>query len=238
VVVFLGVGFETTAPTTAAAVVEANEQGVDNFTVLCAHRVIPPALEALLARPDQATPDDFRIDGFLAPGHVSTIIGLEPYAFIAETHRRPVVVAGFTAEDMLLGIEWLLRQLAQDRAEVENAYGRVVRDDGNPTARAVLDRVFEPVDSRWRGLGLIPASGLALRKELSTHDAASRIPVTVEPGREPAGCRCGQVLRGVMQPEDCPLFDTTCTPLRPVGACMVSSEGACHAAHRYRRVGV
>lgn len=237
-VVFLGVGFETTAPTTAAAILEAATQKVSNFTVLCAHRVIPPALEALLAKPaDDEAADDFRIDGFLAPGHVSTIIGLEPYRFIAETHRRPVVVAGFSPEDMLLGIEWILRQLSEKRAEIENSYPRVVRPEGNPTAVALLEKIFEPVDSQWRGLGGLPASGLELRSEFSLHDAKTRVVVDVEPAQEPHGCRCGQILRGVTQPEHCPLFATKCTPLRPVGACMVSSEGACHAAYRYRAPG-
>lgn len=232
-VVFLGVGFETTAPTTAAAIVEAAEQGLGNFTALCAHRVMPPALEALLARPDRGA-SDFRVDGFLAPGHVSTILGLEPYRFIAEAHRRPVVVAGFSPEDMLLGIEWTLRQLVEGRAEVENAYPRAVRAEGNPTARAMIDRVFERADARWRGLGAIPGSGLAIRGELAAHDAAARIEVEVEPSKEPRGCRCGVVLRGELQPEDCPLFGAACTPLHPVGACMVSTEGSCHAAFRYR----
>lgn len=239
VVVFLGIGFETTAPTTAAAIREAKKQGVHNFTVLCAHRVIPPALVALLAKPaDDEAADDFRIDGFLAPGHVSTIIGLEPYRFIAELHRRPVVVAGFSPEDMLMGIERTLRQLTEGRAEIENSYPRVVRAEGNPTAVALLDEIFEPVDSRWRGLGSLPASGLALRSDYADHDATTRVLVEVEPAQEPHGCRCGQILRGVTQPEHCPLFAEKCTPLQPVGACMVSSEGACHAAYRYREPAV
>jgi hydrogenase expression/formation protein HypD len=233
-IAFLGVGFETTAPTTAAAIVEATEQGLGNFAALCAHRVIPPALEALLARPSGAPGSDFRVDGFLAPGHVSTILGLEPYRFIAEEHHRPVVVAGFSAEDMLLGVEWLLRQLSEGRAEVENAYARAVRADGNPTARAMIDRVFGHVDARWRGLGTIPGSGLTIRPELAAHDAAARVEIELEPSREPRGCRCGTVLRGELQPEGCPLFGTECTPLHPVGACMVSTEGSCHAAFRYR----
>lgn len=234
-VVFLGVGFETTAPTTAAAVREADAQKVRNFTVLSAHRVIPPALVALLTKPaDGEAAEDFRIDGFLAPGHVTTIIGVEPYRFISEIHHRPVVVAGFSPEDMLLGIEWTLRQLSDGRAEIENSYPRVVRAEGNPTAVALLEKIFEPVDSRWRGLGSLPASGLALRPEYALHDATTRVVVEVEPAQEPRGCRCGQILRGVTQPEHCPLFATKCTPLQPVGACMVSSEGACHAAYRYR----
>lgn len=227
IVVFLGVGFETTAPTTAAALLEAADEGLESFTVLGAHRVVPPALEALLA------PEDLQIDGFLAPGHVSAIIGVEPYQFVARDHRRPVVIAGFDPEEMLLSIEWTLRQLAEGRAEVENAYPQVVRDEGNPTARATLSRVFEPIDATWRGLGLIPGSGLALRDELSRHDATRRIEVELEPPVEPPGCRCGQVLAGRLEPEQCPLYASPCTPSSPVGACMVSSEGACSAAFRY-----
>lgn len=230
-VVFLGVGFETTSPTVAAALLDAAGRGVEGFTVLSAHRLIPPALTALLA--SGAT--ELRIDGFLAPGHVSAIIGVEPYRFVAERYARPVVVAGFEAEDMLLGIDGLLRQLNEGRAEVENAYRRAVRDGGNPTARALLERAFEPMDCEWRGLGAIPASGLAIRSELAHHDAAGRIEVEVAPPEEPEGCLCGTILRGEAEPEDCPLFDHVCSPERPVGACMVSSEGACSAAHRFGR---
>lgn len=228
-VVFLGVGFETTAPTVAAALLEAAERDLTGFTVLSAHRLIPPALEALLG----VDSEGLRIDGFLAPGHVSTIIGVEPYRFVAERHGRPVVVAGFEAEDMLLGVDALLRQLVEGRSVVENAYRRAVREEGNPTARELLYRAFEPTDCVWRGLGTIAQSGLALRPELSRHDAASRIEVTVEEPVEPAGCRCGTILRGEAGPEDCPLFAGTCTPEHPVGACMVSSEGACSAAFRF-----
>jgi hydrogenase expression/formation protein HypD len=230
-VVFLGVGFETTAPTAAAAIVEAAARGLDNFAVLGAHRLVPPALEALLADPA------LRVDAFLAPGHVSAIIGLEPYRFVAERHRRPVVVAGFEPEEMLLGIEALLRQVGDGRAEVENAYGAVVRPAGNPRARALLDRVLEPCGSRWRGIGEIPASGLAIRDELARHDAAKRVVVEVEEPSEPAGCRCGEVLKGVISPEECGLFAERCAPETPVGACMVSSEGSCAAAYRYGRGG-
>ena len=231
IVVFLGVGFETTSPTVAAALLEAADRGIDGFTVLSAHRLIPPALEALLPPGDT----ELRIDGFLAPGHVSTIIGVEPYRFVAERHGRPVVVAGFEAEDMLLGIDALLRQLSGGRSEVENVYRRAVRTEGNPTARGVLERAFEPVDCEWRGLGAIPASGLAVRPELARHDAARRVDVEIEPPVEPKGCLCGVILRGEAQPEDCPLFGRACSPERPVGACMVSSEGACSAAHRFGR---
>jgi hydrogenase expression/formation protein HypD len=235
IVVFLGVGFETTAPTAAAALAEAAQEKLENFTVLSAHRVVPPALEALLSTTDVEAPEGFRIDGFLAPGHVSTIVGLEPYRFVAEEHGRPVVVAGFSPEDMLLGIDATLRQIAEGRAEVENAYKRAVRAEGNPAARALLDRVFEPIDAAWRGIGTIPASGLGIRDVdgFARHDAELRVPVDVPPGVEPKGCRCGTILKGLATPEDCPLFRKACTPEHPVGACMVSSEGACAAAFKY-----
>ncbi len=231
-VVFLGVGFETTAPTVAAALLEAVERGLTSFTVLSAHRLIPPALEALLG----SDGDGLRIDGFLAPGHVSTIIGVEPYRFVAERQSRPVVVTGFEAEDMLLGIDALLRQLGEGRAEVENAYKRAVRDEGNPTARELMLRAFAPTDCTWRGLGTIPGSGLALRPELAEHDAALRFEVEIEEPIEPSGCLCGTILRGEAGPEDCALFGGTCSPEHPVGACMVSSEGACSAAYRFGRL--
>lgn len=233
-VVFLGVGFETTAPTVAAAVLDARARGLANFTVLSAHRLIPPALEALLGPRGEGS--GLRIDGFLAPGHVSAIIGVEPYRFVAEAHGRPVVVAGFEPEDMLLGIESVLRQLVEGRAEVENGYRRAVRDEGNPRARALLDQVFEPADREWRGLGTIAQSGLAFRPELAEHDAARRLELELEPPREPKGCRCGEILRGEAIPEDCPLFGGACAPDHPVGACMVSNEGACSAAFRYGRI--
>lgn len=236
-VVFLGVGFETTAPTTAAAVSEAYAQRMRNFTVLSAHRLIPPALQALLAPDARARADPpLRIDGFLAPGHVSAIIGTEPYQFIARQYHRPVVVAGFEPEEMLLAIELLLRQLSEGRAEVENGYRQAVRENGNPAARAVLARVFAPVAATWRGLGTLEASGLALRSDFAEHDAALRMKVDVEPPREVRGCCCGSILRGEVEPEDCPLFGLACTPEQPLGACMVSSEGACCAAFQFRRI--
>ena len=196
---------------------------------------MPPALEALLSTDDPVAPEGFRIDGFLAPGHVSTIIGLTPYRFVAESHERPVVVTGFSPEDMLLGIEQTLRQLAEGRAEVENAYKRAVPHEGNPTARALMAEVFEPAEAAWRGIGLIPASGLGIAGEsrFAGHDAAKRVQVEVPPGVEPEGCRCGMILRGLCLPEDCPLFRAACTPDHPVGACMVSTEGACAAAFKY-----
>jgi hydrogenase expression/formation protein HypD len=227
-IAFVAVGFETTAPTTAAAVVAAEGEGLDNFTVLCAHRLVPPALEALLAHDDE-----LRVDAFLAPGHVSAIIGSGPYGFIARDHARPVVIAGFEPEDILHGIERLLALRRAGRAVVENGYRRAVRDEGNAAALALLARVFAPVDAPWRGLGVVPASGLALGRDFACHDAARRVEVDVAPPREPEGCRCGDVLTGRLDPEGCHLFGSPCSPASPVGACMVSSEGACRAAHEY-----
>ncbi len=228
-VVFWGVGFETTAPGVAAALLEARATGADNFLVYCAHKLVPPALEALLAT------GEVRVDGFILPGHVSTVLGTAPYAFLAERHGVPAVVAGFEPTDLLLALELLLRLVERGEATVVNAYPRAVRSEGNPAARAVLDRVFRPVDARWRGLGEIPGSGLALREEFAAHDAARQFALPEFPDAEPRGCRCGEVLRGAALPPECPLFDRRCTPVSPVGPCMVSSEGSCAAYHRYGR---
>ncbi|MFW5739458.1 MAG: hydrogenase formation protein HypD [Myxococcota bacterium] len=227
-VVFLGVGFETTAPTVAATVEAAASQRVQNFSVLSAAKVIPPALGALVADPA------LRLDGFLCPGHVSVILGTEPYEPLAKDHRLPCVVAGFEALDVLQALMMLLEQRASAQARVEIAYRRAVTPQGNPVARKILDRVFEVSDSGWRGLGVLPASGLALRQAYRAHDAA-RFEVDVEPTREHPGCACGDILRGIKTPFDCKLFGGVCTPDRPQGACMVSSEGTCSAAFRYGR---
>jgi hydrogenase expression/formation protein HypD len=225
-VVFFGIGFETTAPGVALAILEAQRRGLGNFSVLCAHKLIPPAMMALLQ-------SEVMIDGFLCPGHVSVIIGSEAYRPVAEK-GKPCVVAGFEAVDVLQGVEMLVRQIGEGRAEVEVGYRRAVRPEGNRKAQDMMVRVFEVVDAGWRGLGVIPGSGLALREEFSEFDAARRFEVEVPPTKEPAGCRCGDVLRGAIEPSECGLFGKECTPRRPVGACMVSSEGACQAWYRYR----
>lgn len=229
-VVLLGVGFETTAPGVAVALIEARRRALGNFTVFCAHKRLMPALEALMAAPDVA------IDGLLAPGHVSTVIGWGAYIDFVARHRVPCVVAGFEPHEMLRGIRALVRQLAEGRAEVENEYPPVSRE-GNPRALAALAEVFEPCDSEWRGLGVIHASGMALRAEYADFDALTRFGVTVKPGREDRRCHCGEVLRGAMRPEDCSAFGHACTPAHPLGPCMVSSEGACAAAYKYGRMG-
>ncbi len=227
-VVFLGVGFETTAPAVAWTLKQAVAGNQSNFSVLCAHKTMPRAMAALLRG------GDVKIDGFLCPGHVSAIIGSRPYAFICREHGIPCVVAGFEAGDMLAAIGMLLRQLVEKRAAVEIQYTRGVGPDGNPEARAILDEVFEPCDSDWRGLGVIAGSGLRLGDAFRAHDALRRWPDLVLPApAEPAGCLCGDVLRGARTPAECPLFRTRCTPETPVGACMVSSEGTCAAYFRY-----
>ena len=226
-VVFIGVGFETTAPLVAAAVLEAARRDLDNFTIVCAHKLIPPAMCALLES------EDVRIDGFLCPGHVSTIFGTTPYEDIAARFGVPCVIAGFEAADIILGLRMLLEQVEAGRAEVENAYGRCVRPEGNTRAQAVMRQVFEVGDAAWRGIGVIPGSGLALRPQLERFDAARRFALDLPPARDHPACRCGDILRGALRPTDCPLFGAACTPAAPVGPCMVSSEGACAAVYRY-----
>lgn len=226
-VVFAGVGFETTAPLIAATIQEAERRGISNFSVYCAHKNVPAPLD-LLARDEQ-----LGIDAFILPGHVSTIIGAEPYRFLAERYRIPGVITGFEPVDILQGVLMLLKQLREGRAEIEIAYTRGVRPEGNPTAVALMDEVFEPCDVAWRGLGTIPASGFAIRERYAAFDAAKRLSPQVEPTVEPRGCRCGDVLRGLIDPSDCPLFARACTPENPVGPCMVSSEGSCAAWYRY-----
>ncbi len=224
-VIFFAVGFETTAPGTAAVILDAPPP---NFSVLAAHKLIPPALETLMELPD------VQVDGFLAPGHVSTIIGAGAYEALVRRHRVPVVVAGFEPLDVLYGIVLLLQQLRQGRAEVENAYPRAVTEEGNARALALIEAAFEVGPARWRGIGNLPASGLDIRAEHATCDAVQRFEVRVEEGDEtPPGCRCADVLVARATPADCPLFGTACTPVAPVGPCMVGSEGACQVWYRY-----
>ncbi len=228
-VVFLGVGFETTAPTVAAVLLEADAAGLTNFFVLSDHKVMPPPMRALMEAPDVA------VRGFLCPGHVSAIIGSDAYRFLADQYGASCVVAGFEPLDILQALLALVRQVSEGRAEVENTYGRAVTTGGNQAAQAVLDRAFVPCDAEWRGFGIIPGSGLAIRPELAHHDAAHVFDVQVPQPRETAGCRCADILRGTITPPDCPLFARSCTPVDPKGACMVSSEGTCAAYYRYER---
>jgi hydrogenase expression/formation protein HypD len=227
-VVFLGIGFETTAPATAAAIVAAADAGLDNFSVLAnLVRVVPP-LMALLDDPETA------LDGLIGPGHVSTIIGCQPYEALVERFAVPVVVAGFEPLDLLAATVSVVAQVVAGRAEVENGYRRAVRWDGNPAALALLDEVFvvRP-EFEWRGLGTIAESGYAIAPAYASFDAELRFDLPGVASADPKACRCGDVLRGVLAPEDCRVFGTACTPENPIGACMVSSEGACAAAYRY-----
>lgn len=222
-VVFFAVGFETTAPANAMAVHQARELGIDNFALLVAHVLVPPAIMAILVSPGN------RVQGFLAPGHVCAVEGWRDYEPIARDFGVPIVVTGFEPVDLLEGIRMAVAQLEEGRAEVENQYVRAVIRDGNAAARAVVDEVFEPCDRAWRGIGVIPNSGLRLREAYRAHDAELRFPREGEPASESELCMAGDVLRGRVRPVDCPAFGTLCTPESPLGAPMVSSEGACAA---------
>ncbi len=226
-VVMLGVGFETTAPGVAVAVREAKEHALDNFSIMTAHKRLMPALSALMAA------DDVSIDGLLAPGHVSTIIGAGAYRDFVDRYQVPCVVAGFEPDQILRGVLALVRQLAEGRAEVENEYTGAVSEEGNLRGLAAIDEVFKPVDAEWRGLGMIPRGGLALREEYADLDALARFDVEIPESHEHPACRCGEVLRGAIHPTECSVFGTACTPEHPLGPCMVSSEGACAAVYRY-----
>lgn len=226
-VVFLGIGFETTAPTVAAAVHKAAEEGLQNFSVFSAHKLLPPAMKALLEA------EDLSLDGFICPGHVSTVIGAHAYQEVATKYHMPCVITGFEPLDLLQGITMLVDQIAQDQAEVAVQYKRAVSLEGNLAARKMMDEIFAAADSTWRGLGEIPASGLKLRPEWQDYDATVRFAMPDIRVKEHAGCRCGEVLRGVMTPPQCGLFRKTCTPQHPMGPCMVSGEGTCGAYYRY-----
>lgn len=228
-VVFFGVGFETTAPATALALSQADREGIENFAMLVSHVLVPPALETILASPDN------QVQGFLAAGHVCTVMGTSEYEPIARTHRVPIVVTGFEPLDILQGVLMAVTQLEEGRAEVENQYSRAVRPEGNEHARRLLEEVFEVVPRKWRGIGTIPASGLALRGRFRRFDAEQRFGVASIETKEPEECISGLVLQGIKRPNECPAFGTRCTPERPLGATMVSSEGACAAYFRYRR---
>lgn len=229
-VVFLGVGFETTAPGTAAAVLTAQEQGVQNFTVWSMLKLVEPALRALMGL------EGFDVQGFLCPGHVGTIIGERGFAFLPAEYRMPAVISGFEPEDILLSIYWLLKQIAEGAPRVQNEYTRAVSPNGNELAQRILQEAFEPRTDLWRGLGRIEGSGLGLREELRDFDAQARFGLERLPAPKPTACRCGSVITGRMGSSGCPLFGTRCTPEDPVGPCMVSSEGACAAAYKYQTI--
>ena len=226
-VVLVGVGFETTAPTVAAAVLEAERRRLPNFTLLALHKLVPPALAALLSA------GDVQVDGLLCPGHVSTIIGADAYRPLVAKYHLPCVIAGFEATDVMAGILRLAEQVQSGRADLENVYGRAVSPAGNQRALGLMNTVFAPVAAVWRGLGAIPGSGLRLREQYQQYDAVARHAIAVAVVPEPAGCCCGAVLRGALSPDECPSFGTRCTTQTPVGPCMVSSEGSCAAQWRY-----
>lgn len=226
-VVFVGVGFETTTPLIAMAIKRARAEGLGNFSVYAAHKNMPGALEAIINDPQ------LKLNALILPGHVSTIIGAEPYRFLAEKYGIPGVITGFEPVDVLQGIAMIMRQLHEGRAEIEIAYARGVMPEGNPVALAAIDEVFETCPATWRGLGEIPGSGYRIREEYAAFDALRRFEPAIEPTIEHKGCRCGDVLRGIMAPDECPLFRTACTPENPIGPCMVSSEGSCAAYYRY-----
>ena len=228
-VVFFAVGFETTSPAIAAAVQEAQRRGLGNFYLLSSQRVIPPAIRALLSG------GKVQIDGFILPGHVSVIIGRAPYLLISEEFGLPGVITGFEPLDILEGIYMLLRQRDEGRTAIEIQYSRAVKEEGNQHAIEILNAVFEPVDARWRGIGVIPNSGLDLREDFSAMDAAQAFDIPYADKEDPPGCLCGEVLQGIHRPPDCALFGTRCTPEEPVGPCMVSTEGSCAAYYKYGR---
>ncbi|WP_303721175.1 hydrogenase formation protein HypD [Malonomonas rubra] len=226
-VIFLGVGFETTTPTIAGSIVAAKQKELNNYFVLCAHKTMPTPMAALTSDPE------LQVDGYICPAHVSAVIGANAYRPLAEQYKVPCVVTGFEPLDMLRGVQMLAAQVVSGRAEVENEYQRIVKPEGNKKAQALIEAVFEPCDAAWRGIGVIPGSGLQIREEFAAFDAARQIVVEVEEPKEHKGCLCGEILKGKVTPKDCPLFRTACTPENPVGACMVSSEGTCAAEYKY-----
>ena len=228
-VVFFAIGFETTAPPNAMAVWMAKRRGLTNFSVLVSHVLVPPAMTAILDAPDN------RVQAFLGPGHVCTVVGYEEYEPIARTYNVPIVITGFEPVDMLEGLYQAIRQLEDGRAEIENAYGRAVRRDGNMASRALIDDVFEVCDRKWRGVGAIPRSGLRLTPAYHAFDAERRFDVATIETHESSICISGDILRGVKKPKDCAAFASACTPSSPLGATMVSAEGACAAYFAYGR---
>lgn len=229
-VVFFAVGFETTAPANAMAVFQAAQEGIENYSVLVSHVLVPPAIEAILSSPDN------RVQSFLAAGHVCTVMGYTEYEPLAAKYRVPIVVTGFEPLDILQGVYMAVKQLEEGRHEVENQYARAVRRDGNAPAQHMIREVFEVVPRKWRGVGEIPQSGLGLRKAYQNFDAEIRFGLEDQHVDEPKECKSGLVMQGRLKPNECPAFGTICTPEHPLGATMVSSEGACAAYYRYRRI--
>lgn len=229
-VIFLGVGFETTTPTVAAAILAAAEEGLKNFSVIAANKTMPAALEALVSDPQ------IRISGLICPGHVSIMIGANAYLPVVDRYKIPCVIAGFEPIDILTALVMLTRQVQENEARVEVAYARAVTPEGNLRAIGVMNRVFAPADGEWRGLSVIPGSGLVIREKFAQFDATRRFDLAVTNARDPAGCACGDVLKSIIPPDKCRLFGTACQPEHPIGPCMVSGEGACGAFYKYRRI--
>jgi len=235
-VVLFAIGFETTTPPTALAIQQAAALDLPNFSVYCNHVLTPSAIQAILDSPEVRELGQVRVDGFLGPSHVSTIIGSAPYEFFAEEYQRPVVIAGFEPLDVLASIRMLVRQLNEGRAEVENQFTRGVTRGGNEKAKNMVAEVFElRPEFAWRGLGTVPYSGLRIKQQYQRFDAEKRFGLVAKDVRENKACQCPAVIRGVKKPTDCEIFGTVCTPRNPIGSCMVSDEGACAAYYRYRR---
>jgi hydrogenase expression/formation protein HypD len=231
-IVFIGIGFETTAPTIAASILQAEQEKINNYLVLSLHKICPPIMKAILDL------GEVRLDGIICPGHVSAIIGSHPYQFIADDYHIACAVSGFEPVDILLAVDRLVEQIESGQPQVEIAYRRGVRPEGNATAIRLMDSVFEIGAANWRGIGLVPASGLQIKKQYEKFDAGMNFDIKPDPALEPKGCICGAILRGVSTPEDCKLFRVTCTPERPVGPCMVSAEGSCAAYYQYGESGM
>ncbi len=227
-VIFLGIGFETTAPATAAAILKAKNENINNFYAFSSHKIMPPAMEALID-------EGVNINGYIAPGHVSTVTGTQIYNTIPEKFGLGVVVSGFEPADLLQAIYMLIKQVESKAPKVETAYKRVVKQTGNIKARDVMKEVFEYRNDWWRGIGILPDSGLEIRNTYRDYDAEQVFDIKTNPVKEPKGCICGEILKGLKTPVDCKLFANACTPENPVGACMVSGEGACQAYYRYNR---
>jgi len=226
-VVFLGVGFETTAPTIAASILAARDLNLNNYFVISAHKLLPPALVTLAENPKT------KVDGFILPGHVSVIIGITAYTPFYERYNVPCVIAGFEPIDILQAILMLTKQIEDNAPKLENSYKRAVTFEGNPKARSTMNAVFETTDAAWRGLGNIPLSGLKIRQEYEAFDAQKVFGIELSASEDPKGCACGEILLGLKIPPQCPLYKKTCSPIQPVGPCMVSSEGTCAAYYRY-----
>ena len=235
-VVFFAIGFETTTPPTAVVIREAEALGLGNFSVICNHVLTPPAIAAILDAPGAGQAEGVRLDGFIGPAHVSTVIGSRPYAAFARQYRKPVVIAGFEPLDVMQAIRMLIRQVNEGRAEVENEFTRAVTETGNLKAQALVDEVFELRDSfEWRGMGQLAHSALRIRERFAALDAEPKFDLAYRSVADNKACECGAILRGVKKPTDCRIFGTVCTPENPMGSCMVSSEGACAAHYSYGR---